>query len=59
MLDRSDLAQNPNYFQSRGGWGTEILSANLLPKISPEFKPYAPENWQSNGLSAAGSLTFF
>jgi hypothetical protein len=58
MLDRSDLAQNPNYFQSRGGWGTEILSANLLPKISPEFKPYAPENWQSNGLSAADAKSF-
>jgi uncharacterized membrane protein YgcG len=33
------------------------LSANLLPKISPEFKPQVPENWQSKGLNAAEAKT--
>lgn len=58
MLDRAPLAQNPQYFQGRGGWGTEILSGNLLPKLSPEFKPQAPENWQSKGLSAADAKSY-
>lgn len=53
MTSDVSLAQNPNYFQSRGGWGTEILSGNLFPKLNPKFKPQAPANWQNNGWSTA------
>ncbi len=53
MTDVSPLAQNDQFFHSRGGWGTEILSGNLFPKLNPKFKPCAPANWQSNGWSTA------
>jgi hypothetical protein len=53
LTDPQPLAQNPAYFQSRGGMGTEILSGNLLPKLSPSFKHQAPENWQSKGYSTS------
>jgi hypothetical protein len=53
MTDPQALAQNPDYFNTRGGWGTEFLSGNLFPKISPKFKPTLPANWQSKGWGAA------
>ncbi len=58
MTDPTDFAQNSNFYRNRGGWGTEFLSANLLPKIAPKFAPFPPENWQSQKMKIADVKVF-
>lgn len=42
-----------NEYQNRSGWGTEILSGNVLPKIHPKFNNSVKSDWFMNGGNLA------